>query len=104
MRKRIDYGVYHSGRRADRPDFAAALMPSGLCVHCVMCVLDFHHRDIVRTRHAIVHERAGQQLPGLFVVDAIFEQRLPDALHDTAVIWPSTIIGLITVPTSSTAM
>ena len=39
---------------------------------------------VVGARHGVVHEGAGQQLAGLFVIDAVLQQRLADALHQPA--------------------
>ena len=41
-------------------------------------------RQVHGARQTVIHERSGQQLP-VFVVDHVFQQRLPDALSDAAV-------------------
>ncbi len=67
------------------PDSPMPLTPSGLVLHGTSSsvALDVRHR--VGARHAVVHEAAGQQLPGLAVVDLVLDQRLADALHHAAV-------------------
>src|SRR5262245_64884774 len=42
-------------------------------------------RQIVSSRHAIIHERARQQLAGCRIVDAALAQRLTYPLNDSAV-------------------
>jgi hypothetical protein len=39
----------------------------------------------IGTRDRVIHERAGQQLPGPRLVDAMLPQRLADTLRDAAV-------------------
>jgi hypothetical protein len=39
----------------------------------------------IGTRHRVIHQRAGQQLPGARLVDAMLPQRLADTLRDAAV-------------------
>jgi hypothetical protein len=61
------------------------LVPSGLCVHGRAHGVELELRKLVRARHGVVHEAAGEQLAGLVVVHAVFQQRLADALHQPAV-------------------
>ena len=84
------------------PDSPMPLTPSGLVLHGTSSSsrLDVRHR--VGARHGVIHEAAGEELAGLAVVDLVLHQRLADALHHAALIWPRTIIGLITRPRSST--
>ena len=60
------------------------LTPSGLWVHRVTLVDSLNARQIVGARHRVIVVGAGQQLPGLLVVDAAFEQCLADALGEAA--------------------
>ena len=46
--------------------------------------IDGETRQVVGAGHRVIHVRAAQQLPG-FVVDAVFQQRLADALRQAAV-------------------
>ena len=46
---------------------------------------DFHRAHVVRARHAVVHERTGEQLPRLRILLDALEQHLRQALHDTTV-------------------
>ena len=70
-------GMAISGRRARRvtafiiaggapiaPASPQPLTPSGLCVHGVAVMRDLEARQVVGARHAVVHERAGDQLAG----------------------------------------
>jgi hypothetical protein len=44
-----------------------------------------HHRQVGRARHAVVHERAGEELAALGVIHRLFAQRLSGALRHAAV-------------------
>jgi hypothetical protein len=41
-----------------------------------------YRRQVICTRHAVIHKRTGEQLAAGRVVDAVLSQRLADALHD----------------------
>ena len=60
------------------------LMPSGFDGAWGDRHVDLERRQVVGARHAVVHERAGDEL-AVLVVDGAFEQRLADALGDAAV-------------------
>src|SRR5262249_46994219 len=48
-------------------------------------VLDHHRTEVVRPRHGVVHERAGEHLPGLVIGFVLYQhltQALGDAAHD----------------------
>src|ERR1700719_3779672 len=45
---------------------------------------DLHGRHRVGARHAVIHEAAGQVLPGFAVVDDLLHESLAQALRDTA--------------------
>ena len=47
--------------------------------------LGLEQRQAVGPRHRVIHQRAGQKLAGVAVVDAFLPQRLADALRDAAV-------------------
>ena len=59
------------------------LMPSGFDGRFRRGHVDLERGQIVRARHAVIHERAGDEL-AILVVDRAFEQRLADALRDAA--------------------
>jgi len=40
--------------------------------------------QVIRPRHPVIHERAGQELPARWVIDAVLTERLADALRNTA--------------------
>jgi hypothetical protein len=49
---------------------------------------DVHGGEVVGARHAVLHERCGEELPRLAVVDHLLHQRLPHALGHAAVDLP----------------
>ena len=56
--------------------------------------------QIIGTWHRVIHEGSGHELT-IIIIDAAF-QCLANTLGHATMIWPCTIIGLITRPTSST--
>ena len=60
------------------------LMPSGLHGDLVVVMSTLSIGQVVGARHAVVHQRAGDEL-AVLVVDRALEQRLADALRDAAV-------------------
>jgi hypothetical protein len=59
-------------------------------------------RGLVGARQAVIHERAGEQLSRLLVIDEMPGEGLAEALCHAAMDLASGVIRLITVPTSST--
>jgi hypothetical protein len=60
------------------------LTPSGLCRQRVLCVATAIGGQVIRAGHAIIHERAGEELAAHRVIDTVLAERLADALHDAA--------------------
>ena len=81
---RVGDGVDHRRRRRDRARLAAALDAERVRRRFRRGHVDLERRQIVRPRHAVIHQRAGDELTVL-VIDHAFEQRLADALRDAAV-------------------
>src|SRR5262249_58909236 len=81
----VDDGVNYGGRRADGPRLADALDAERICLARHLLELRFYVRHRVGTRHAVVHETAGDELAGLAVIDLVLEQCLPEPLHYAAV-------------------
>ena len=71
-----------AGSAPTEPASPAPLTPSGLVLVGPDC-LEIG-AEIVRVRHGVIHERAGDELAG-FVVDDMLHQRLAGALRDAAV-------------------
>ena len=82
-RERIVDGVDHGRRRADRAAFADALGLGDGGVAVGFQVMELDRRHLVRGRRQIVGQRGGQDVAGL-VVDDFLQQRVADALRDTA--------------------
>ena len=72
------------GVLATVPPSPTPLAPSGFVVlgTGLKSIADRRHR--VGARHAVIHQRAGQQLAAVAVVDDVLEQRLARALGDAA--------------------
>ena len=87
------------------PDSPTPLAPIGLVLAGTRVVERVvEGREGVGARHGVVHERAGDELAGLAVVDVLLEQRLADALRQPPWIWPNTIGRCSGLPTSSTVV
>src|SRR6218665_1576398 len=82
--QRVEYGVDHRRRRAYGPGLAATLGAQRAVRAGRAYMAQFEIGEVVRARHRVVHEAAGEQLAGLAVVDAVFHQRLPYALRHPA--------------------
>ena len=83
---RIHHGVHHRRRRAHRARFADARQPIGLNgQHQIVGKLVAEGREGRGARHGVIHERAGDELARVAVVDVLLEQRLADALRHAAV-------------------
>src|SRR6187431_113480 len=85
IRQRVGNRIHHGGKRPRGAAFAGRANAEWMlrCRH--LTDLSVEERKVVRARHGIVHERAGQKLPGARIVDAMLQQRLADALNDPAV-------------------
>src|SRR3954463_16465295 len=87
--ERIEHGVHHRRRRADGAELAAPFDAEkvGLARHALV-EAGAHRRQVGRARHGVVHERAGEELAALRIVDRPLAQRLSGALRDAAVHLP----------------
>ena len=85
MGKRVDNGIDDRRRRADGAGLAATFDAERIVRARGHFGGDFERRQIVGARHRVIHVGAGDQLAGLAVVDAAFEQRLTDPLRKPAV-------------------
>ena len=81
--KRIDDGVDAGGQRADGAGFAGAFYSQRIGRRRHRIVLDHHRAKVVRPRHGVIHERAGEHLAGV-VIGFVFHQHLAHALGDAA--------------------
>ena len=93
-----------AGRRGDGARLAAALDAERVRRTGGHDRVDLERRQVVGARHAVVHVARGQQL-AVRVVDAppsISAWPMPWATPPWT--WPSTIIGLMSLPKSSTAV
>ena len=73
-----------TGSAPTLPASPAPLTPSGLVLRRHRVALDVDRREMVRVRHGVVHERAGQVLPGIGIEIDLLHQHLADALGDAA--------------------
>src|SRR3989442_5712035 len=78
-------GIHQRRRSADRSGFAATLGPERIVRARRDLRRDLEGRQVGGARHRVVHVAAGQKLAGLLVVHAALEQRLADALRQSAV-------------------
>src|SRR6516165_2514446 len=99
--ERVDDGVDARRQRADGAGFAGAFYTERVGRRRHRIVLDHHGAEVIRPRHGVIHERAGEHLAGL-VIGFVLHQHLAHAWAMPPMIWPLTSIGLMTVPTSST--
>jgi hypothetical protein len=84
-RQCVDHGVHHCGGRGDRTNLAAPfdaerIVPTTgtLRRHC-------EPWQVIGTRYAIIHKRAGEELAARRIIDAVLAQRLAGALNDATV-------------------
>ena len=87
MAERVGERVDHRGRRSDRARFAATLEAERIGRARRGDGRDIVRRQIVGARHGVVHEARGDELP-VRVVSRAFQQRLTDALRDSAMHLP----------------
>src|SRR6516162_11536610 len=81
-RQRVDHRAHHRGRRGDRTDLAATLDADRI-VRATGALRRYrYHRQVICTRHAVIHKRAGEQLSAGRIIDAVLAERLARALHD----------------------
>src|SRR3954465_13615162 len=87
--KRIAHRVHHSGHGPDGSKLAASFDAEKIrpARNALLECVD-HWRHLVCTRHAVIHERPGQELPALLVVDGLLVQRLPRTLRHAALNLP----------------
>jgi hypothetical protein len=83
-RQRVDHRIHHRGRGGDRADLAAPLDAQRIVPATGILRRHRDLRQVIRTRHAIIHERAGEKLAARRVIDTVLAERLADALHDAA--------------------
>ena len=83
-RQRIHHRVHDRRRRADGAGLAAALGAQRIVRAERGVGLELERKEIVGTRHAIVHERARLELAALVVIDRVLVERLADALDQRA--------------------
>jgi len=83
FRQRIDQGVGHGRHGADATGFAGAFDAERIGLGRYWVTLDCHGAEVVRMRHGVVHERAGDELAGGVEMD-VFHQNLTGALRDAA--------------------
>ena len=76
----INHRINHRGRRTDSARFTASFDPDGIGWAWRHRHIDGVIGQIIRSRHGVIHEGPRHQLT-IFVVDAMFEQSLPDALR-----------------------
>src|SRR5438552_17573662 len=83
--ERVENRVHDRRHGADRAELAAALDTEevGPAGHAfIECIAQ--RRQLVGTRHAVVHEGPGKQLPAVLIVDRLLVQGLADALRNAA--------------------
>src|SRR5262249_30429647 len=85
MLQSIHYCISDRCRRADCSNLAAALHAHRRVRTRRTLCCDPHSRQMVSCRHAIIHERARQELAGCRIVVAVLAQRLTYPLNDSAV-------------------
>src|SRR5262249_9043068 len=100
-RQSIHHSVHDRGRRADGAGLAAAFGTQRVVRAERGVGLELERKEIVGTRHAIVHERACLELPALVVIKRIIVERLAMPWTKAPWTWPSTISGLMMRPKSS---
>ena len=83
--QRVEHGVDHRRRRADRAGLAAALGAQRVVGAGRADGVELEVRQVVGPRHGVVHEGAGRAAGRFLVVHAVLHQRLADALRDAAV-------------------
>ena len=96
--QRIVDRVHHRRDRAERAGLADAFDPERVAVGRRLVVAEVEIAEIGGARHAVIHERAGQELAAL-VVDDVLHQHLADPLDDAAMDLPFASSGLSTMPT-----
>src|SRR5439155_9364926 len=84
-REGIDDRVHDDGQGPDRAGLARALGAHRIERRRYRIALDVHVGKRIPAWHRIVHERRGQELTGLAVVDDLLHERLTHALRHAAV-------------------
>src|SRR6185437_10090879 len=80
----LDDGVDDRRTGADRARLARALDAQRISLAGHVMGLEHERRSVGRARQRIIHERAGDELAVLGVVDSLLHQGLADALHRAA--------------------
>src|SRR5690606_13315560 len=83
--ERVENRIDHRWRLTDGTGFAAALCAQGVVGSGGADGIDLELGEVVVAWHCVVHERGGEQLDGLGVVDEVLQQRLTNPLHDATV-------------------
>jgi hypothetical protein len=83
-RQRVDHRVHHRGRGGNGADLATPLDAERIVPARGALRSHRDRRQVIRPRHAVIHERAGEELTAHRVIDTVLAERLADALHDAA--------------------
>src|SRR6267143_5916534 len=83
--QRVDHRVRHGRHGAGRAGFARAFYPERITGRGDRAVVQPNIGDTVRAGYFVIHEGAGEKLPGYRVVDRAPAHHLPDSLRDAAV-------------------
>jgi len=79
----VNDSIYDRRRCAHRSRLARALDAKRIGGRRHVVGRERKHRNIAGAWHGVVHERTGQELPAVGVVDRMLEQRLADSLYDS---------------------
>src|SRR6185312_2288972 len=83
-RERIDDGVDHRRRRADRTALAGALDADRVGLAGAAELVEMEARQIVGARHAVILEARREELSRLRIIGDVLDERLADPLGDAA--------------------
>ena len=82
--ERVQDGICNRWRRACGTGLSTALDPERVAFCRGLDEVELQRRHVVGPRHCIVQERSAQKLT-IGIVDAVFHQRLPKTLSNSAV-------------------
>jgi len=85
LAQRIDDCIDGDGERRRGPAFAGRPNAERMGRRRHLADASVEERQSICPRHGVVHERARQQLSAPGIVKTLLKQRLPEALHDSAV-------------------
>jgi hypothetical protein len=74
-----------AGQDPIAPASPVTFTPSGLCAQRTLLRLELDCRDLVGSRHGVVHRTRGHELTGIRIIDRVLHQRLADPLCGAAV-------------------